>query len=68
MSDTERKQVERMLGTAGFIEEAAGDWRHADGRYVRLDLRHSPGMAWWNASGERSPKEEISYPEVMARL
>lgn len=67
---TTRERVESVLRERGLREEATGDWRGA-GAFVRLDVRHAPGMAWYTAiyNGAEMPgHEEMSYEEVMARF
>lgn len=65
-NDAVRMVLNVALRGAGFSEEAPGDWRHADGRLVRLDLAHSEGMAWVDAAG--LPREVLTYRELIERL
>jgi hypothetical protein len=67
---TTREQVEAVLRARGLREEAPGDWRGA-GSFVRLDVRHAPGMAWYTPiyNGAEMPNhEDLTYQEVIARF
>lgn len=65
-----RLDVEEALRARGLLEEARGDWRGA-GAFVRLDIAHAPGIAWYTPiyNGIEMPgREEISYEEVIAKF